>query len=108
MNEPIDLNEFHWLLAIVQSIDVGVVVFDEDYRVLVWNTFMPTRTPCSGSALRGGSGAAVGKLPASMPNGPGRPAPRCAFQPEPKPLWRGVIHFIAPSGSSSKNRLRTL
>ncbi|UCJ15377.1 GGDEF domain-containing protein [Pseudomonas sp. MM211] len=35
-----DLNEFHWLLAIVQSIDVGVVVMDRDYRVEVWNSFM--------------------------------------------------------------------
>ena len=35
-----DLNEFHWLLAIVQSIDVGVVVLDREYRVEVWNSFM--------------------------------------------------------------------
>jgi diguanylate cyclase (GGDEF) domain len=44
MNEPIDLNEFHWLLAIVQSIDVGVVVLDRDYHVQVWNTFMENRS----------------------------------------------------------------
>ena len=44
MNDPIDLNEFHWLLAIVQSIDVGVVVLDRDYRVQVWNTFMENRS----------------------------------------------------------------
>lgn len=44
MNEPIDLNEFHWLLAIAQSIDVGVVVLDRDYRVQVWNTFMENRS----------------------------------------------------------------
>lgn len=44
MNKPIDLNEFHWLLAIVQSIDVGVVVLDRNYRVQVWNTFMENRS----------------------------------------------------------------
>ncbi|MGX9568026.1 sensor domain-containing diguanylate cyclase [Pseudomonas viciae] len=44
MNDPIDLNEFHWLLAVVQSIDVGVVVLDRDYRVQVWNTFMENRS----------------------------------------------------------------
>ncbi|MBJ2347077.1 MULTISPECIES: sensor domain-containing diguanylate cyclase [Pseudomonas] len=44
MNESIDLNEFHWLLAIVQSIDVGVVVLDREYRVQVWNTFMENRS----------------------------------------------------------------
>lgn len=44
MNNSIDLNEFHWLLAIAQSIDVGVVVLDRDYRVQVWNTFMENRS----------------------------------------------------------------
>ena len=43
-----DLNEFHWLMAIVQSIDVGVVMLDRDYRVEIWNSFMENhsgRTP---------------------------------------------------------------
>jgi len=40
MTAPLDLNEFHWLLAIVQSIDVGVVVLDREYRIEVWNSFM--------------------------------------------------------------------
>ena len=44
MNDPIDLNEFHWLLAIVQNIDVGVVVLDREYCVQVWNTFMENRS----------------------------------------------------------------
>ncbi|WP_017904033.1 sensor domain-containing diguanylate cyclase [Pseudomonas asplenii] len=44
MSDHIDLNEFHWLLAIVQSIDVGVVVLDRDYCVQVWNTFMENRS----------------------------------------------------------------
>lgn len=38
--EKVGLEEFHWLLAIVQSIDVGIVVIDRDYRVEVWNGFM--------------------------------------------------------------------
>jgi len=40
----IDLEEFHWLAAIVQGIDVGVVVLDRAYRVEVWNTFMENRS----------------------------------------------------------------
>lgn len=44
MSDPIDLNEFHWLLAVVQNIDVGVVVLDRDYCVQVWNTFMENRS----------------------------------------------------------------
>lgn len=39
-----DFNELHGLLAIVQSIDVGVVVLDRDYSVEVWNTFMENRS----------------------------------------------------------------
>jgi diguanylate cyclase (GGDEF)-like protein len=44
MADQVDLNEFHWLLAIVQSIDVGVVVLDRNYKVEVWNTFMENRS----------------------------------------------------------------
>jgi len=44
MADSIELSELHWLLAIVQNIDVGVVVLDRDYRVDVWNTFMENRS----------------------------------------------------------------
>lgn len=40
----IDINELHWLLAVTQNIDVGIVVLDRDYRVMVWNTFMENRS----------------------------------------------------------------
>lgn len=40
----IDLKELHWLLAIVQSIDVGVVVLDRSFNVEVWNGFMENRS----------------------------------------------------------------
>jgi diguanylate cyclase (GGDEF)-like protein len=44
MSDSINLSELHWLLAIVQSIDVGVVVLDREYRINVWNTFMENRS----------------------------------------------------------------
>ncbi|MGA6097235.1 diguanylate cyclase [Stutzerimonas marianensis] len=44
MSDSIELSEMHWLLAIVQNIDVGVVVLDREYRVDVWNTFMENRS----------------------------------------------------------------
>ncbi|MCP9337771.1 sensor domain-containing diguanylate cyclase [Stutzerimonas xanthomarina] len=44
MSDSINLSELHWLLAIVQSIDVGVVVLDREYRIDVWNTFMENRS----------------------------------------------------------------
>ena len=28
-----ELNELHWMLDILQSIDVGVVVLDREYRI---------------------------------------------------------------------------
>lgn len=40
MFEMRDLKELHRLLAILQGIDVGIVVLDMNYRVQVWNSFM--------------------------------------------------------------------
>ncbi len=36
----IELGELHWLLDVLQSIDIGLVVLDRDYKVQVWNSFM--------------------------------------------------------------------
>ena len=36
----IDMRELHWLLDIVQCLDVGVLVMDRNFRVEVWNSFM--------------------------------------------------------------------
>lgn len=35
-----DLKEFHWLMNMIQTMDVGLVVLDRDYRIQVWNGFM--------------------------------------------------------------------
>jgi PAS domain S-box-containing protein len=40
MPGQIEIDEVHWLLDIVQCLDVGVVVLDRDYRIEVWNSFM--------------------------------------------------------------------
>lgn len=34
------LQDVHWLLDILQHIDVGLVVLDQDYKVALWNQFM--------------------------------------------------------------------
>lgn len=47
MPAQFDINELHWLLDIVQSIDVGVVVLDRDYQVEVWNSFMENHSGLS-------------------------------------------------------------
>ena len=32
--------DVHWLMDILQNIDVGLVVMDKDYKVVLWNSFM--------------------------------------------------------------------
>ncbi|WP_085299145.1 GGDEF domain-containing protein [Cognaticolwellia mytili] len=34
------LNELHWLMEMLHTIDVGLVVLDRDYRIQIWNGFM--------------------------------------------------------------------
>lgn len=34
MSNAIEINELHWLLAVTQNIDVGIVVLDLNYRVI--------------------------------------------------------------------------
>jgi diguanylate cyclase (GGDEF)-like protein len=47
-----DLNEFHWLMDILQSIDVGLVVLDEQHHIKVWNTFMENHSSRSAETVR--------------------------------------------------------
>lgn len=34
------LNEFHWLMDVLQNIDVGLIVLDLDMNIKLWNSFM--------------------------------------------------------------------
>ncbi len=34
------LNEFHWVMDVLQNIDVGLVVLDSNFNVRLWNSFM--------------------------------------------------------------------
>ncbi len=38
--EHLDITEFHWLMDMLQTIDVGLVVLDKQYTIQVWNSFM--------------------------------------------------------------------
>ena len=40
MSENLDITEFHWLMEMLQTIDVGLVVLDQEYRIKAWNSFM--------------------------------------------------------------------
>jgi len=34
------LKDFHWMLDVLQYIDVGLIILDEDFNVRLWNAFM--------------------------------------------------------------------
>ena len=34
------LTEFHWLIEVLQTVDVGILVLDLEYRITAWNGFM--------------------------------------------------------------------
>ena len=36
----VDVSEVHWLMDMFQTVDVGLVVLNCDYRIQVWNGFM--------------------------------------------------------------------
>lgn len=38
--EQLNINEFHWHLGLLQTLDVGLVVLDSHCRVHLWNSFM--------------------------------------------------------------------
>ncbi len=47
MEQSIDIKEFHWLMDMLQTIDVGLVVLDRNYHVQVWNSFMESHSGLS-------------------------------------------------------------
>lgn len=53
MAAQIDIDEVHWLLDIVQCLDVGVIVLDRQYRVEVWNSFMENHSGMGPSQVYG-------------------------------------------------------
>ncbi|MBI5462167.1 MAG: diguanylate cyclase [Gammaproteobacteria bacterium] len=48
-----EINEFHWLMDMVQTIDVGLMVLDRDYRVRLWNGFMENHSGQSAAYVIG-------------------------------------------------------
>lgn len=39
-NAQVNIKDIHWLMDMLQSIDVGLIVLDRAYNVMVWNSFM--------------------------------------------------------------------
>lgn len=48
-----DLGELHWMMGMLQSLDVGLFVLDKEYRVRLWNSFMENHSGQHASKIRG-------------------------------------------------------
>ncbi len=40
MTEQINFKDIHWLVDMVENIDIGVVILDLDLNIKIWNSFM--------------------------------------------------------------------
>lgn len=50
MTEPINvIKDLHWLMDMLQNIDVGLVILDRDYKIQTWNSFMRNHSNLSAS-----------------------------------------------------------
>ncbi len=47
-----DLHEFHWMTNMIQTVDVGIVVFNRDFEIKVWNGFMEAHSGLLPSQVR--------------------------------------------------------
>mgnify|MGYP000055238339 FL=1 len=45
--QVLDITEFHWMMDMLQTIDVGLLVLDTDFNVQVWNSFMENHSGLS-------------------------------------------------------------
>lgn len=45
------MQEFHWLATMVETVEVGLVVLDLDYRVQAWNGFMANHSGLTASQV---------------------------------------------------------
>ena len=53
MSQHLDeLQEFHWMMDMLQTVDVGIVVLDRNFTVQVWNGFMESHSGFLPSEVR--------------------------------------------------------
>lgn len=44
--------EFHWMMNMIQTVDVGIIVFDRQFKIKVWNGFMEAHSGLLPSDVR--------------------------------------------------------
>lgn len=49
----VDLKEFHWIMDLLMTIDVGLVVLDRDHKIQLWNSFMHNHSGLSAHYAKG-------------------------------------------------------
>lgn len=47
-----EIREFHWLMNIVQNLDVGLFVLDRQFKIQVWNGFMESHSGRQAATVR--------------------------------------------------------
>ncbi|MBE0378661.1 sensor domain-containing diguanylate cyclase [Pseudoalteromonas prydzensis] len=47
-----NMNEIHWLMDMFNTVDIGLVVLDRDYKVCIWNGFMENHSGMLPSAVK--------------------------------------------------------
>lgn len=52
MENQNSLNEFHWIMNMVQTIDAGLVVLDKNFNVQLWNDFMSNHSGVSSNTMQ--------------------------------------------------------
>ncbi|WP_434931151.1 diguanylate cyclase [Shewanella sp. HL-SH5] len=52
-NDHDAMNELHWLIDMVQTIDVGLIVLDRNYNIQLWNGFMENHSGISPNFIKG-------------------------------------------------------
>ena len=47
------MNELHWIMEMLHTIDVGLVVLDREYKIQIWNGFMENHSGLLPSEVKG-------------------------------------------------------
>lgn len=47
------LKDFHWMMDVLQFIDVGLVILDDEYNIQLWNAFMQNHSSKDSSEILG-------------------------------------------------------
>ncbi|WP_406664817.1 PAS domain-containing protein [Gallaecimonas sp. GXIMD1310] len=55
MNTLTEISEIHWLVELLQNVDVGMMVLDKEHRIQTWNGFMENHSGLLPSQVRGKS-----------------------------------------------------